>query len=197
MKKLNRLDVCFVFTLEQIQNLVSDEEAIAQYKKERELEKEQKEKERDDVLHEEASMDHSMGASMLKQDYSTILDSRDDRGNYLPKDLGDSIVFTKAQIKQLFDTKYHLKIHCDQKRQEYIYIYIYIYIYTGRCQQEKAKIEKTKEENKKRNKEKEAMMKQFNDELLLRFGKPIELDHLVNRGDSAKVYIYILLYIFS
>lgn len=106
MAKLNQLDVSVVLKVKQIQNLSSNGEKYSNWQQLRQKQHEEKLK--------SISTDENL-AQDEKEQLITDLRAKhateeDWRGFYLPKDLSNSVLITRAQLLQLIDRKRELDI---------------------------------------------------------------------------------------
>ena len=82
-----------VLKVKQMQNLSPDENMIDRWRQVREKELEQKQQELQN--HSQMDGDHTMDEQQRLQ---AMMDEEDWRGYYLPKDLKNSILFTRTQL---------------------------------------------------------------------------------------------------
>lgn len=114
MAKLNQLEVSVVLKVKQLQNLEPDYNLVEKWRQIREKEIEAKQME---------LQQHEGDASMEdQQKLQQLMEEEDWRGYFLPKELKDSILFTRTQLLQLINRKRELdeeQINLDKQFKEY------------------------------------------------------------------------------
>jgi hypothetical protein len=106
MAKLNQLDVSVVLKIKQIQNLHTNGEKYAEWQKIRQTDVQNKinSVQKDDNLAQDEK------DAIVKDLTDKFVNEEDWRGFYLPKDLSNSVLFTRSQLLQLIDRKRELDI---------------------------------------------------------------------------------------
>lgn len=169
MAKLNQLDVSVVLKIKQIQNLSSDGEKYADWQA---LRKKQHEERLTQI-----AKDENLGPDEKEQLSNEIkgkFSSEEDwRGFYLPKDLNNSVLMTRAQLLQLIDRKRELDIEITKLRKD-----------QAESKANELHLRREINEKKKQCNEKE---REYKERQMLRFGNLIDLDSLEVSGPSQAV----------
>lgn len=165
MAKLNQLEVSVVLKVKQLQNLEPDYNLVEKWRQIREKEIEAKQME---------LQQHEGDASMEdQQKLQQLMEEEDWRGYFLPKELKDSILFTRTQLLQLINRKRELdeeQINLDKQFKEY-----------------KRDHNQKKKEIKENEKIRAAKEREYNERQMLRFGNLVDLDNLEISGPSNAV----------
>jgi len=168
MSTLNELRMAVCLKMKQLQNLIPVPEKVEEYKAQHEAECRAKVQK----LHERAQ-EEEMDDATLERLTRDIVQEADWRGYVLPRELKDSILFTRTQLLQLIDRKREI----DEERKE---------LQVQKNQDHRKWNIKQKEIQANEGKRAEAE-KAYNEKRMLRFGNLIELESLEVGGPSAVV----------
>ena len=104
MAKLNQLDVSVVLKIKQIQNMLADGDKVAQWLDLRQRQLDQRIQE----IREDEQLAADEKEQIISETQQRALAEEDYRGFFLPKELKDSVLFTRTQLLQLIDRKREL-----------------------------------------------------------------------------------------
>ena len=176
MAKLNQLIVPIVLKVKQLQNLEEDSRAVERWAevRQKELEalgvgQEVGESPNNSALMNNTAMNESQ-MHMLQE----AAEEADWRGNYLPGNLDNSILFTKSHLTYLIERKRVLD-------EEYVKENVKYREYRDTMREKKKKIKENENLKKKREEE-------YKEKQMLRFGDLYDLDSLEVGGPSQTVF---------
>ena len=104
MAKLNQLDVSVVLKIKQLQNLHTDGEKFAEWQRTREHDFNA----RMQAINDDSNMQMEEKEARIQELNNKFLNEEDWRGFFLPKDLSNSVLFTREQLLQLIERKREL-----------------------------------------------------------------------------------------
>lgn len=169
MAKLNQLDVSVVLKIKQIQNMSSNGQAYENWQKIRQ----QKVDAQIKAVSQDDNLAQDEKEQMINELRTKFVAEDDWRGFFLPKDLSNSVLFTRAQLVNLIERKRELDVEiANLKKQQ------------AEAKAQESQKRKEINENKKIRNEKE---REYNERQMLRFGNLIDLDSLEVSGPSQAV----------
>ena len=174
LAKLNELLMPIVLKVKQIQNLNLHQEEQTKWESIRELELNDKLEAIDAGHHDNDGGEHETDREALKnEERRKFYEEEDWRGNFLPKDLKDSILFTRTQLLQLLERKREI----DNERYE--------------LEKEEFEAKNMAAKKKKEIKDHYKVMlekeREYKERQMLRFGNLVDLDSLEVSGPSPAV----------
>ena len=170
MAKLNQLEVAVVLKVKQVQNLQPNPDAVSNWYRIRQQQLFEKEAA---IMEGSIDVGDEDKQTLIEEQRHAALAEEDWRGYFLPKNVEDSVLFTRTQLLQLI----HRKLELDEEID-----------YLKKDQDEAEQNARSKKkENAVARKELQDREREYNERQMLRFGNLVDLDSLEVSGPSAQV----------
>jgi len=114
MAKLNQLDVSVVLKIKQLQNLSTDGDKFAEWQRHREHDFNA----RMQAINDAQDMQIEEKEAKIQELNNKFLNEEDWRGFFLPKDLSNTVLFTREQLLQLIERKRELDNEIQKLKEE-------------------------------------------------------------------------------
>jgi len=170
MAKLNQLDMSVVLKVKQIQNLVEDEGKVARWCQMRQEWLEEREKAIAEGAIDIGNMDREQA---IQEERQLAQVDEDYRGFFLPKQLKNSVLFTRMQLRQLLNRKQELDEEISNLTKEQ--------------RENSLQTDQFIKQKKEKQKEREEKKREYEEKQMLRFGNIVDLDSLEVSGPSQYV----------